>query len=70
MWPGAIHGGPHCHLLGVLGRTVLAAILKGDESVKDYIMPFILSLAVFGVGIFVLDWGLMNLQGLSLVFHQ
>tara|TARA_B100000315_G_scaffold236535_1_gene252401 strand:- start:3324 stop:3440 length:117 start_codon:yes stop_codon:yes gene_type:complete len=37
---------------------------------KNYFVPFIISLAISGVGFFVLDWGLMNLQGMPLFFNQ
>ncbi len=42
----------------------------GNIQLKNFFIPFVLSLAVSGVGMFVLDWGLMNLQGISLFFHQ
>lgn len=32
--------------------------------------PFLVGLAVFGAGFLLLDATLMNMQGLSLIFHR
>jgi hypothetical protein len=36
---------------------------------KDYLLPFVIALAVFTVGFLGLDLLIMNLQGLGLFFH-
>ncbi len=35
---------------------------------KDYAVPFVIGLAVSGLAFFVMDWALMNAQGLTLFF--
>lgn len=36
---------------------------------KDYIVPFLLAFLGCGVGFLALDYIIMGLQGLSLIFH-
>ena len=36
---------------------------------QAYLAPFLIVLVIAAAGMFVLDWGLMNLQGMSLVFN-
>ena len=37
---------------------------------KDYVVPFFAALVIGGIALFVVDFGLMNLQGVSLFFHR
>lgn len=36
---------------------------------KDYLIPFSLALIVFGLVFLTLDFSIMKLQGLTLIFH-
>lgn len=37
---------------------------------KDYFLPFVGAFVVFGIVFFALDFAMMSLQGLSLVFQH
>jgi hypothetical protein len=37
---------------------------------KGYVLPFIAALAVFAATFLLLDIAVMNMQGLSLIFHK
>lgn len=37
---------------------------------KDYLLPFVGAFIVFGIVFFALDFAMMNLQGLSLMFKH
>lgn len=37
---------------------------------KDYIASFSIAFVVFALAFLALDFTIMNLQGLSLIFHQ
>ncbi len=36
---------------------------------KDYFIPFTMALIVFGLAFLALDFFIMKLQGLTLIFH-
>lgn len=36
---------------------------------KDYLIPFSIALVVFGLAFLTLDFVIMKLQGLTLIFH-
>ena len=36
---------------------------------KGYVVPFVLAFIACGAGFLVLDYAIMSLQGLSLIFH-
>ncbi len=36
---------------------------------QGYTVPFVVALVIAAAGMFALDWGLMNLQGMGLFFH-
>ena len=38
-------------------------------NIKDSLLPFIGALIVTGIGFLLLDMVVMNMQGLSLIFH-
>ena len=38
--------------------------------IKGYFLPFAAALVVFAVAFLLLDMAVMNMQGLSLIFHQ
>ncbi|MBF0368442.1 MAG: hypothetical protein HQL52_03200 [Magnetococcales bacterium] len=40
------------------------------ERYKEFLIPYGAGLGVFGVAFFLLDLLMMNLQGISLFFHQ
>ena len=40
-----------------------------DGQVKDYLVPFLAAFLVCGVFFLGIDYALMNLQGLSLIFR-
>jgi hypothetical protein len=43
--------------------------LEGEKRVKSYLVPFAVAFVVCG-GVFLgIDYAIMNLQGLSLIFH-
>ncbi len=39
-------------------------------TIKSFFLPFILALVAFAVGFLLLDLAMMNMQGLSLIFHN
>lgn len=41
-----------------------------EARVKDYLVPFVAALAAFGVLFLALDFAVMRLQGLTLIFQQ
>ncbi|MFQ5623445.1 MAG: hypothetical protein ACE5FS_08615 [Paracoccaceae bacterium] len=38
--------------------------------IKGYLLPFVVALLVFAVAFLLLDTAVMNMQGLSLIFHR
>jgi hypothetical protein len=38
--------------------------------IKGYLLPFAAALVVFAVAFLLLDMAVMNMQGLSLIFHK
>jgi hypothetical protein len=36
---------------------------------KDHLIPFTIALIVFGLAFLALDFSIMKLQGLTLIFH-
>jgi hypothetical protein len=36
---------------------------------KDYLIPFSIALIIFGLVFLALDFSIMKLQGLTLIFH-
>lgn len=48
---------------------VIAGAHWRDRQVKDYLVPFIAAFLVCGVVFLGIDYVLMNLQGLSLIFR-
>ena len=36
---------------------------------KDYFLPFTAAFIAFGCGFLAIDYAIMSLQGLSLIFH-
>lgn len=37
---------------------------------KDYLLPFVGALIVFGIVFFALDFSMLKLQGLTLIYHH
>ncbi len=36
---------------------------------REYVIPFTIALVVFGLAFLALDFSIMKLQGLTLIFH-
>lgn len=67
--PGPVHGnGP-----GLAGVLLVAALTKrfskGEVTMKDYLIPFTAGFVVWGAVFLAIDYAVMSLQGLSLIFH-
>jgi len=39
-------------------------------NIKGYVLPFTAALIVFAAAFLLLDTAIMNMQGLSLIFHK
>ena len=53
--------------------VVCASVTGGRENMRDikgYFLPFAGALVVFAAAFVLLDTAIMNMQGLSLIFHK